>query len=359
MPHGAAPPRPHGDRRQVPAPRRLQRPRRAPQPATDVAAQLRGRSDGCRDRAAAGAAQPRRHRGEARRRARHRPALRPRFRRGIARGDREPRGRAQHLSRRLASGAGWQTAITGNESPRESEMQTIKRGEVPSKYAFDWEDEPVLQRGAGGRHFELETDDALSGLIADDSDDPTVHDFTGEHVVALQSVWPPKYNPVVGPIYVEGCARGDTLAVSIRVHRPLALRLLGHPAGDRPAGRFQALGRLLGGARPGDRALSRPQRPHAGRHRQVFRQAHLGPDALLRHARVRAAARGLHLAAGPGPLRRQHRLPRRARRPHHPTSTPITTAGCSMSATCTAGRGTPSSPASPTRPGRRSSSAPR
>ena len=83
-------------------------------------------------------------------------------------------------------------------------MQTIKRGEVASKYAFDWEDEPVL-RVAQGEAFRLETDDALSGLIADDSDDPQVHDFTGEHVVAQQSVWPPKYNPVVGPVYVEGC----------------------------------------------------------------------------------------------------------------------------------------------------------
>ena len=93
-------------------------------------------------------------------------------------------------------------------------MQTIKRGEIPSKYAFDWEDEPVL-RVAQGEAFQLETDDALSGLITDDSDDPLVHNFTGEHVVALQSVWPPKYNPVVGPIYVEGCERGDTLAVHI------------------------------------------------------------------------------------------------------------------------------------------------
>ena len=42
-----------------------------------------------------------------------------------------------------------------------------------------------------------------------------MHDFTGEHVVSLQSVWPPTYNPVVGPIYVEGCERGDTLAVHI------------------------------------------------------------------------------------------------------------------------------------------------
>ena len=66
-------------------------------------------------------------------------------------------------------------------------MQKIERGTVPSKYAFDWEDEPVL-RVAQGEAFQLETDDALSGLIADDSDDPQVHSFTGAHVVALQRV---------------------------------------------------------------------------------------------------------------------------------------------------------------------------
>ncbi len=92
-------------------------------------------------------------------------------------------------------------------------MQKIEPGKV-TKYAFDWRDEPVL-RVAQGEAFQLETDDALSGLIADDSDNPLVHGFTGEHAIALQKVWPPAYNPVIGPIHVEGCERGDTLAVSI------------------------------------------------------------------------------------------------------------------------------------------------
>ena len=90
-------------------------------------------------------------------------------------------------------------------------MQLIKRGEV-TKYAFDWRDEPVL-RVAQDEAFQIETDDALSGLIVDDSDSPEIHDFHSPHVLKLQDVWPPKYNPVVGPIYVEGCERGDTLAV--------------------------------------------------------------------------------------------------------------------------------------------------
>lgn len=92
-------------------------------------------------------------------------------------------------------------------------MQTIKRGEV-TRYAFDNRDEPCL-RVKQGEVFTVETDDALSGLIADDSDTPKVHDFLGEHVKALQDQWPPRYNPVVGPVYVEGCEKGDVLAVHI------------------------------------------------------------------------------------------------------------------------------------------------
>ena len=52
----------------------------------------------------------------------------------------------------------------------------------------------------------METEDALTGLIEDDSDDPKVHQFVGDaHVDALKAAWPPKYNPVIGPIHVEGC----------------------------------------------------------------------------------------------------------------------------------------------------------
>ena len=168
-------------------------------------------------------------------------------------------------------------------------MQTIKRGEIPSKYAFDWEDEPVL-RVAQGEAFQLETDDALSGLITDDSDDPLVHNFTGEHVVALQSVWPPKYNPVVGPIYVEGCERGDTLAVHIDSIDPWRYGFSGILPGIGPLGDSK---RWAECSEPHVQVIehfSWPERPHAGRHRPLFRQAHVGPDALLRHACVCARA---------------------------------------------------------------------
>ena len=98
-------------------------------------------------------------------------------------------------------------------------MQIIRRGEV-TKYAFDARDEPVLHVKQE-ESFQIETDDALSGLIEDDSDNPKVHQFVGDaHVDALNAAYPPKYNPVVGPIYVEGCEAGDVLAVNLEFIDP-------------------------------------------------------------------------------------------------------------------------------------------
>ena len=92
------------------------------------------------------------------------------------------------------------------------------------------------------------------------------------------------------PDLCRGLRAGGYARRTYRLHRSLALRLLRHPAWYRAVGRFEALGGVLGTARAGDRAFSRPERPHAGRHRPLFRQAHVGPDALLRHACVRAGA---------------------------------------------------------------------
>ena len=98
-------------------------------------------------------------------------------------------------------------------------MQMIKRGEV-TKYAFDARDEPVLHVKQE-ESFQVETEDALTGLIEDDSDDPKVHQFVGDaHVDALNAAWPPKYNPVIGPIHVEGCEAGDVLAVNLEFIDP-------------------------------------------------------------------------------------------------------------------------------------------
>ncbi|MSQ69359.1 MAG: hypothetical protein EXR83_14420 [Gammaproteobacteria bacterium] len=92
-------------------------------------------------------------------------------------------------------------------------VQKIKR-QVVQKYAFDNRDQPCL-RVKIGEVFQLETDDALSGLIADDSDRPTVQDFAGAHFKRLARATPGLFNPVIGPIFVEGCKAGDVLAVKI------------------------------------------------------------------------------------------------------------------------------------------------
>jgi len=92
-------------------------------------------------------------------------------------------------------------------------MQKINRGEV-TRYAFDWREEVVL-KVEQDETFQIETDDACSGLIMDDSDNPEVRSFHDAHWQKLQEKWPPTFNPVVGPIYVEGCAKGDLLAVTL------------------------------------------------------------------------------------------------------------------------------------------------
>jgi amidase len=93
-------------------------------------------------------------------------------------------------------------------------MKRIKRGSV-QKYAFDNRDEPCL-RVKPGETFQLETNDALSGMIADDSDQPEGARFRRRALrAARQGDTPGLFNPVVGPIYVEGCKAGDVLAVHI------------------------------------------------------------------------------------------------------------------------------------------------
>ncbi|MGE0487152.1 MAG: acetamidase/formamidase family protein [Gammaproteobacteria bacterium] len=92
-------------------------------------------------------------------------------------------------------------------------MRTIKRRKV-QKYAFDNRDKPCL-KVKPGETFRVETDDALSGMIADDSDHPKVMGFEGKHFASLAKATPGLFNPVVGPIFVEGCKAGDVLAVHI------------------------------------------------------------------------------------------------------------------------------------------------
>lgn len=86
-------------------------------------------------------------------------------------------------------------------------MQRITR-ELARKYAFDWRDEPLL-RVAPGEPFEIETWDASTGYFKSEAD---------KAIPALRPGFdrsPPHANPIGGPVYVEGAARGDALVVEI------------------------------------------------------------------------------------------------------------------------------------------------
>lgn len=84
-------------------------------------------------------------------------------------------------------------------------MQRIVRDQA-RKYAFDWEDKPLL-RVQPGEAFELETWDASTGYFRSSAD---------KAIPARRPGFdrnPPHANPLAGPIFVEGADRGDTLVV--------------------------------------------------------------------------------------------------------------------------------------------------
>jgi acetamidase/formamidase len=86
-------------------------------------------------------------------------------------------------------------------------MQRIPR-DLARKYAFDWRDEPLL-RVRPGEVFEVETYDASTGYFktADDKAIPARRPGFDRS--------PPHANPIGGPVYLEGAARGDTIVVTI------------------------------------------------------------------------------------------------------------------------------------------------
>jgi acetamidase/formamidase len=86
-------------------------------------------------------------------------------------------------------------------------MQRIPR-DLAKKYAFDWEDEPLL-RVRCGESFEIETYDASTAYFKSAKD---------KAIPALRPGFdktPPLANPIGGPVFLEGAARGDTLVVTI------------------------------------------------------------------------------------------------------------------------------------------------
>lgn len=86
-------------------------------------------------------------------------------------------------------------------------MQKIPR-DLARKYAFDWEDKPLL-KVQPGESFQVETWDASTGYFQSEKNkaDPKLRPGFDR--------FPPLANPIGGPVWLEGAERGDTLVVSI------------------------------------------------------------------------------------------------------------------------------------------------
>jgi len=80
--------------------------------------------------------------------------------------------------------------------------------EQARKYAFDWNDEPLLHVKCGER-FAVETYDAGTGYFRTVED----KDIPGRRPGFDRM--PPLANPIAGPIWLEGAERGDTLVITI------------------------------------------------------------------------------------------------------------------------------------------------
>jgi acetamidase/formamidase len=86
-------------------------------------------------------------------------------------------------------------------------MKRITR-EQARKYAFDWEDEPLL-RVEPGESFEVATYDASTGYFKSTAD---------KAIPARRPGFdrsPPLANPIGGPVWLQGAERGDTLVATI------------------------------------------------------------------------------------------------------------------------------------------------
>lgn len=86
-------------------------------------------------------------------------------------------------------------------------MKRIVR-EQARKYAFDWDDEPLL-RVEPGETFEIETYDASTGYFKTPQDKA----IPGKRPGFDKS--PPLANPIGGPVWLEGAQKGDVLVVEI------------------------------------------------------------------------------------------------------------------------------------------------
>jgi acetamidase/formamidase len=86
-------------------------------------------------------------------------------------------------------------------------MKRITRDQA-RKYAFDWQDEPLL-RVQRGESIEIETEDASTGYFQSEKN---------KAIPALRPGFdrtPPLANPIGGPLWLEGAEPGDTLVITI------------------------------------------------------------------------------------------------------------------------------------------------
>jgi acetamidase/formamidase len=86
-------------------------------------------------------------------------------------------------------------------------VQRIPR-DLARKYAFDWDDEPLLKVKCG-ESFAVETFDAGTGYFKSPTDKAIPAKRPGFHRQ------PPLANPIAGPIWLEGAEPGDTLVVAV------------------------------------------------------------------------------------------------------------------------------------------------
>jgi len=91
--------------------------------------------------------------------------------------------------------------------PKGERMQSIPR-DLARKFAFDWEDEPLL-RVQAGEPFQVETWVASTGYFKTEKDKASPALRPGF------DRYPPLANPIAGPVWLEGAERGDTLVVHI------------------------------------------------------------------------------------------------------------------------------------------------
>jgi amidase len=114
----------------------------------------------------------------------------------------------------MTGSCNWQVAADSYNSPAEfSDMATTFLGEPTvqrilreqaRKYAFDWEDQPLL-RVQCGESFAIETYDASTGYFKTEADKAIPGRRPGFDRT------PPQANPIGGPVWLEGAQRGDSI----------------------------------------------------------------------------------------------------------------------------------------------------